>query len=312
MLPASRRMTRRQEGNPNMKVGFIGVGNMGGPMCRNIIRNTNHEVIVFDLNEAALKECTDLGAAAAASVADLASRCDVVITSLPMPKIVEQVALGVGGVAENAKPGTVFVDLSTNAPGTAKRVHEGMTAKGIAMLEAPVSGGTARAKDGTIVIMVGGDADVFEQQLPLLKSFSGEVVHVGPIGMGSTAKLINNMLAFCNAAAAAEALMIGKRAGIDLHKLDQVIRNASGMSAGYAGMSTKAFKGDFQASFALDLAHKDLRLALEMADELGVPGLIAPQVMNLMRMARGMGLGSSDSSSVIRVYETALNEEVRA
>jgi 3-hydroxyisobutyrate dehydrogenase-like beta-hydroxyacid dehydrogenase len=180
------------------------------------------------------------------------------------------------------------------------------------MLEAPVSGGTARAKDGTIVIMVGGDGATFEAQLPLLKSFSGEVVHVGGIGMGSTAKLINNMLAFCNSAAAAEALMIGKRAGIDLHKLDQVIRNASGMSSGYANMATKAFKGAFEATFALDLAHKDLRLAMEMADELGVPGMIAPQVMNLMRMARGMGLGGADSTAMIRVYETALSTDVRA
>jgi 3-hydroxyisobutyrate dehydrogenase-like beta-hydroxyacid dehydrogenase len=226
--------------------------------------------------------------------------------------VVEDVALGAGGVAENAKAGTVFIDLSTNAPATAKRVAAGMAAKGIQMLEAPVSGGTARATDGTIVIMVGGDATVFEQNLPLLKSFSGEVIHLGEIGYGSTAKLINNMLAFCNAAAAAEALMIGKRSGIDLRKLDAVIRNASGMSAGYASLSTKTLAGDFKPSFALDLAHKDLRLALELADELGVPGLIAPQVMNLMRMARGMGLWSSDSSSVMRVYETALGEKVRA
>ncbi len=295
-----------------MKVGFIGVGNMGGPMCRNIIKNTNHEVIVFDLNPDAVKVCTDLGASAGASVADVASRCDVVITSLPLPKIVEEVTLGKGGIAENAQPGTVFIDLSTNAPGTAKRVAEGMAAKGIHMLEAPVSGGTARATDGTIVIMVGGDAAVFENNLPLLKSFSGEVIHLGEIGFGSVAKLINNMLAFCNAAAAAEALMMGKRSGIDLKKLDAVIRNASGMSSGYAGMSTKAFAGNFAPTFALDLAHKDLRLAMELADELGVPGLIAPQVLNLMRMARGMGLGPSDSASVIKVYEAALGEEVRA
>ena len=295
-----------------MKVGFIGVGNMGGPMCRNIVRNTNHEVIVFDLDPDSVAACTALGAVAATSVADVASRCDVVITSLPIPRVVEEVALGPDGIAAHAKPGTVFVDLSTNSPATAKRVHAGMKAKGIAMLEAPVSGGTPRAKDGTIVIMVGGDAAVFEQQLPLLKSFSVSVVHVGEIGMGSAAKLINNMLAFCNAAAAAEALMLGKRTGIDLHKLDAVIRNASGMSSAYNGMATKAFAGDFQPTFALDLAHKDLRLALEMADELGVPGLIAPQVMSLMRMARGMGLGSSDSASVIQVYEKALNEQVRA
>ncbi|MDR3537000.1 MAG: NAD(P)-dependent oxidoreductase [Acetobacteraceae bacterium] len=295
-----------------MKVGFIGVGNMGGPMCRNIIRNTNHEVVVFDLDAGAAKACTDLGASAGTSVADVAARCDVVITSLPIPRIVEAVALGPDGIAAHARAGTVFIDLSTNSPATAKRVAAGMAEKGIAMLEAPVSGGTVRAKDGTIVIMVGGDAAVFEQQLPLLKSFSAEVIHLGEIGFGSTAKLINNMLAFCNSAAAAEALMIGKRAGIDLRKLDAVIRNASGMSTGYANMANKALAGRFEATFALDLAHKDLRLALEMADELGVPGLIAPQVMSLMRMARGMGLGSADSCSMIRVYETALNEEVRA
>jgi 3-hydroxyisobutyrate dehydrogenase-like beta-hydroxyacid dehydrogenase len=179
------------------------------------------------------------------------------------------------------------------------------------MLEAPVSGGVARATDGSIVIMVGGDAATFESQLPLLKSFSGEVIHVGEVGFGSVAKLINNMLAFCNSAAAAEALMMGKRAGIDMKKLDAVIRNASGDSTGYRNMATKALAGNFNATFALDLAHKDLRLAMELADEVGVPGLIAPQVLNLMRMARGMGLGGMDSTSIMRVYETTLGTEVR-
>ncbi len=199
-----------------MKVGFIGVGNMGGPMCRNIIKNTNHEVVVFDLDPAAIKRCTDLGASSGTSVADVAKNCEVVITSLPIPRIVEEVALGPNGIAENARPGTVYIDLSTNAPSTARRLAEGARAKGLGMLEAPVSGGVARATDGTIVIMVGGDAATFESQLPLLKSFSGEVIHVGDVGFGSVAKLINNMLAFCNSAAAAEALMMGKRAGIDM------------------------------------------------------------------------------------------------
>jgi 3-hydroxyisobutyrate dehydrogenase-like beta-hydroxyacid dehydrogenase len=293
-----------------MKVGFIGVGNMGGPMCRNIIRNTNHDVVVFDLNPAAIKACTDLGATVGTSVAQVASTCDVVLTSLPMPRNVEDVALGTVGITENARSGAVYIDLSTNSPATARRVHEGMRAKGIQMLEAPVSGGVPRATDGTIVIMVGGDAAVFDAQLPLLKSFSGEVVHVGPIGMRSVAKLVNNMLAFCNAAAAAEALVIGTMAGIDLRKLQQVIGNASGNSAAFRNISDKAFRREFQASFALDLAHKDLRLALELADELGVPGMIAPQVMNLMRMARAKGMGGDDSSSVIRVYEEALGREV--
>jgi len=294
-----------------MKVGFIGVGNMGGPMCRNIIRNTNHDVVVFDLNPAAIKVCTDLGATAGTSVAQIAADCDVVFTSLPMPRNVEEVTLGAGGIVENAKPGAFYIDLSTNSPATARRVNEAMQAKGIQMLEAPVSGGTARATDGTIVIMVGGTIAAFDAQLPLLKSFSGEVVHVGEIGMGSVAKLVNNMLAFCNAAAAAEALAIGAMAGIDLNKLQQVISNASGNSSAFRNIAEKAFKREFAPTFALDLAHKDLRLALELADELGVPGMIAPQVMNLMRMARAKGMGGDDSSSVIRVYEQALGKEVR-
>jgi 3-hydroxyisobutyrate dehydrogenase-like beta-hydroxyacid dehydrogenase len=291
-----------------MKVGFIGVGNMGGPMCRNIIRNTNHDVVVFDLNPAAIEACTKLGASAGAAVQQVAADCDVVFTSLPMPRNVEEVA---AGIAASARPGSVYIDLSTNSPATARRVNELMRAKGIQMLEAPVSGGVPRATDGTIVIMVGGDAAVFDAQLPLLKSFSGEVVHVGEIGMGSVAKLVNNMLAFCNAAAAAEALVIGTMAGIDLRKLQQVISNASGNSSAFRNIAEKAFKREFGATFALDLAHKDLRLALELADELGVPGMIAPQVMNLMRMARAGGMGGDDSSSVIRVYEQALGREVR-
>jgi 3-hydroxyisobutyrate dehydrogenase-like beta-hydroxyacid dehydrogenase len=295
-----------------MKVGFIGVGNMGGPMCRNIIRNTNHEVVVFDLDPAAVTRCTEIGATIALSVADVAKSCDVVITSLPIPRVVEEVALGPDGIVENARPGTVYIDLSTNAPSTARKLAEGAKARGLGMLEAPVSGGVARAADGTIVIMVGGEAATYEAQLPLLKSFSGEVIHVGDVGFGSVAKLINNMMAFCNGAIAAEALMMGKRAGIDLKKLDSVIRNASGDSSGYRNMANKALAGNFTATFALDLAHKDMRLAMELADELGVPGVVAPEVLNLMRMARGMGLGGMDSTSIMRVYETVLGTEVRA
>ncbi len=291
-----------------MKVGFIGVGNMGGPMCRNIIQNTNHEVIVFDLNPDAVKLCTDLGASAGGSVADVAARCEVVITSLPMPRNVEEVA---AAIAANAKPGTVYIDLSTNSPAVARRVADALAIKGIAMLEAPVSGGTPRATDGTIVIMVGGDEALCDAQRPLLNAFSSEVVHVGDIGMGSVAKLINNMLAFCNMAAAAEALVMGAASGIDLKKLDQVISNASGYSAGYRSVANKSFAGDFRPTFALDLAHKDLRLALELADELGVPGMIAPQVMNLMRMARGVGMGGNDSTTMIQVYEQAIGQQVR-
>ena len=294
-----------------MKIGFIGVGNMGGPMCRNIIRNTNHTVTVFDLDPARVAACTALGATAASSLATLVAGSDVVITSLSTPDIVEAVALGPDGIAAHARPGLVYIDLSTNSPATAKRLLAGMAAHGVAMLEAPVSGGVVRAEDGSITIMVGGEEAVFEAQRPLLASFSGSVIHVGAVGMASVAKLINNMLAFCNMAAAAEGLAMAVAAGIDLGKLRDVVAISSGASSAFNGIAAKAFAGNFSPSFALDLAHKDLRLAQQMADELGVPGLIGPQVLNLMRMARNMGLGSADCTAMIQVYERILGREVR-
>ena len=294
-----------------MKVGFIGVGNMGGPMCRNIVKRSNHQVTVFDLNAAAVKTCTDLGATAASSIAEATRGADVVMTSLPMPKDVEAVTLGDGGILASIGKGQTYIDLSTNAPSMVKKIGAAMAAKGIAMLDAPVSGGTAGAEAATIAIMVGGDKKVFDDALPVLQSFSANVIHMGELGTGTVAKLVNNMLAFCNAAAAAEGLMLGVTAGLDPRKLIQVISNSSGNSATFKPLSDKALSGDFTATFALDLAYKDLHLALELGDELGVPLQMGASTHNLQRLARGMGLGKSDSSSVLRVYETALKRTVK-
>ena len=294
-----------------MKVGFIGVGNMGGPMCRNIVKRSNHQVTVFDLNAAAVNTCTDLGATAARSVAEATRGADVVMTSLPMPRDVEAVTLGDGGILASITKGQTYIDLSTNAPSMVKKTGAAMAAKGIAMLDAPVSGGTVGAEAATIAIMVGGDKKVFDDALPVLQSFSANVIHMGELGTGTVAKLVNNMLAFCNAAAAAEGLMLGVTAGLDPAKLIQVVANSSGNSNAFRSLSERALSGDFKASFALDLAYKDLHLALELGDELGVPLQQGAATHNLQRLARGMGLGSSDSSSILRVYETALQRTVK-
>ncbi|MET4700631.1 3-hydroxyisobutyrate dehydrogenase-like beta-hydroxyacid dehydrogenase [Constrictibacter sp. MBR-5] len=288
-----------------MKVGFIGVGNMGGPMCRNIVKNTNHEVIVFDLGAAAVARCTEAGAKAAGSIAELVAQADVVFTSLPMPKDVDAVALGAGGIGESARPGTVYFDLSTNSPVEARRVAEALQARGVTMLDAPVSGGVVGAEAGTLAVMVGGDPAAYETHLALLRSFAANPIHMGAVGAGSIAKLVNNMMAFCNMAAAAEGLMLGAAAGIDLEKLATVIRTSSGGSAIFQKFGERALAGQFEAAFALDLAYKDLHLALELADQLNVPVPAGAQTHNLMRMARGMGFGRDDSSSVVRVYEAA-------
>src|SRR5262249_6062563 len=219
-----------------VKVGFIGVGNMGGPMCRNIVKRSNHQVSVFDLNPAAVGACTDLGATAAKSLADVTKGADVVMTSLPMPKDVEAVTLGDNGILANIAKGQTYIDLSTNAPSMVKKIGAAMAAKGIAMLDAPVSGGTVGAEAATVAIMVGGDKKVFDDALPVLQSFSANVIHMGELGTGTVAKLVNNMLAFCNAAAAAEGLMLGVTAGLDPRKLIQVVSSSSGNSNAFKSL----------------------------------------------------------------------------
>ncbi|MCW5735992.1 MAG: NAD(P)-dependent oxidoreductase [Enhydrobacter sp.] len=295
-----------------MKVGFIGVGNMGGPMCRNIIKRSNHQVTVFDLNPAAVKTCTDLGGTAATSIAEVTRGADVVMTSLPMPKDVEAVTLGDGGILANIAKGQTYIDLSTNAPSMVKKIGGAMAAKGIAMLDAPVSGGTVGAEAATIAIMVGGDKKVFDDALPVLQSFSANVIHMGELGTGTVAKLVNNMMAFCNAAAASEGMMLGVTAGLDPTKLAQVIASSSGNSAVFKSFSERALSGQFSPpSFALNLAHKDLHLAMELADELDVPLPLGSATHNLQRMARKMGMGNADSSTVLAVYEKVLGKTVK-
>ena len=180
------------------------------------------------------------------------------------------------------------------------------------MLDAPVSGGVVGAEKGTIAIMVGGDKTIFDAQSELLNSFGANVIHCGDLGAGCIAKIVNNMIAFSNMAAGAEGLMLGTVAGIDPDVLNQVVRNSSGNSMGYRGVAKKTLSGDWSPNFALDLAYKDLHLALELADELSVPLALGPQVHNLMRMARGKGYGGDDTVAIMRIYEEALGVEVRS
>ncbi|MBK1659920.1 NAD(P)-dependent oxidoreductase [Paracraurococcus ruber] len=292
-----------------MRIGYVGLGNMGGPMCRNLVKGVNHEVVVHDLDPAAIAACTAVGARPAGGLAALAESSDVIFTSLPTPKHVEAV---VEEIAAHAKPGTVVFDLSTNAPAVIRRLHAALAAKGIALLDAPVTGGVARAVEASIVVMVGGDEALFDQHRAMLAAFSGTQVHVGPVGSASVAKLINNMLVLCNMAVAAEGMTIGRLAGIDMGKLVQIVQNGSGDSFGFRGLTARAMKGDVAPSFALDLAYKDLGLAVDLATEHGVPGLMGPQALALLRMARGLGFGGLDTSAMLKVYETLLNTEVRA
>jgi 3-hydroxyisobutyrate dehydrogenase-like beta-hydroxyacid dehydrogenase len=294
-----------------VKIGFIGVGAMGGPMSRNIVGKTNHEVTVFDLNPAAMEACVKAGAKRGEGVAEVSAASEVIMLSLPTPKHVEAVIAGPDGIAENAKPGTVVIDLSTNSPGVTKRLGDLLSTKSIALVEAPVTGGVVKALDGTLTIICGGDEQVIDKQRPLLSSIGALVVHTGPHGSASVAKIVNNMLALCNSAVAAEGMMMAKMSGVDLNKIVEVISNGSGNSQAFRGVTARSLQGKFEPSFALDLAYKDLSLAVDLATEYGVPGMVAPQVLNLMRLARGMGFGQADSTSMIKVYESVLGKQAR-
>ncbi|MBT6430746.1 MAG: NAD(P)-dependent oxidoreductase [Rhodospirillaceae bacterium] len=292
-----------------MKVGFIGLGHMGGPMCRNIIKG-GHEVLVHDLSEAAVQACVYVGGIAGGSIANVADQVDVVMTSLPMPKDVEAVALGPDGIADNANAGTTYIDLSTNSPAMMKKIAGELADRGIVTLDGPVSGGVVGAEKATIAIMVGGDKAAFDSCMPVFESFGKTIVHTGELGSGCVAKLVNNMIAFTNMMAGAEGLMLGVAAGMDPAVLNEIVRNSSGNSMGYRGVAKSALERDFAPAFTVDLAYKDLRLALELADELDMPLMLGPQVHNVMRMARSKDQGGENVTAILKVYEAAMGQQV--
>ena len=285
------------------KMGFIGLGNMGLPMALNVVAKSGRELVVYDLRAEAVAQAVAAGAQAAADVPALARACDVVYVSLPTPALVEQVLMGPQGLMEAAQPGLRVVDLSTNSPAVAQRVAGRLAAAGVVYLESPVTGGVRKASEGTLAIMVGAAPESFAASEALYAAIAEQVFHVGPVGAASTVKLINNMMFLCNLAAAAEGVALAAKAGLDLQKFAEVVRNGSGFSAGFRLTSTRPFANDFSPAFALDLAHKDFALAVELEAELGVPSLMAGPALGLLRMARSQGYGALDCSAVLKVFE---------
>lgn len=293
-----------------MTVGFVGLGRMGGPMCRNVIASSGEDVVFYDLSDEACAACAAVGGRRAASVAEVAAAADVLLTSLPGPAQMEEVALGAGGIAEAARPGAVWFDLSTNSPATLRRVAERLAERGIELLDAPVSGGPGGAEAATLSVMVGGSRETFAAHERLLRSFSANPIHVGGLTAGTVVKLVNNLIQFCSVATAAEAMMLGVQAGVDPHVLDSVIRVSAGDSLCYRHLAGRALSGDYSASFALELAYKDIRLALDLASELAVPLPLGAQTADLMRTALELGLAQEDAAAVMRVYETAQGRRI--
>jgi 3-hydroxyisobutyrate dehydrogenase-like beta-hydroxyacid dehydrogenase len=283
-----------------MKLGFIGVGNVGGPVCRNLMKK-GYGVIVHDLNPHAVERCTSLGASKAESPKEVASQSNVVFSSLPLPADVEMVALGKNGIVEGAHEGLMYVDLSTNLPAFAQKLATELAKYGIAMLDAPVIRGLVEVEGTMTSVLVGGDAETFEKVEPLLQSMAKNIFHVGGHGAGCTVKLVNNYLEYCNLAVAKEGLMLGVKGGINPELLLQVLQASNGDSPFLHHITRAVGSGNYRAEYAMDLSMfkstntgltgKSLKMALQLGEALDVPLLFGSLLINLMRQPKGPGTG---------------------
>ncbi|MCL2123183.1 MAG: 2-hydroxy-3-oxopropionate reductase [Desulfovibrionaceae bacterium] len=293
-----------------MKIGFIGLGIMGKPMSKNLLK-AKHEVLCFDLNKPSMDDVAAAGAKGAASVADVAGECSFIITMLPNSPHVRQVALGQGGIADNAQPGTLLVDMSSIAPLAAREIHDGLKAKGIRMLDAPVSGGEPKAIEGTLSVMIGGAQKDFDEAKPVLEAMAASVVRVGEIGAGNTAKLANQIVVAINIAGLAEAMALSTKAGVDPELVFQAIR---GGLAGSTVMEAKApmmLARNIKPGFKIDLHIKDLGNIIETGHAVNVPLPLSAAVMEMMQALKADDMGGADHSALVRYYEKIANVEVK-
>lgn len=295
-------------------VGFIGLGNMGGGMSANIQR-AGYPMVVYDLREEAAKPLLEGGARLANSPAEVASLCDITLTSLPGPKEVESVSTGPEGVLEGMKPGGIYIDLSTSRPTLIREIEPRFWQKGCHVLDAPVSGGKSGAASGNLAVMVGGEREIFDRVKPILDSFGDKVFYAGSIGAGSVAKLVHNMIGHGVRQAIAEGLTLGVKAGVEAEALWECIRRGSlgRMSGLHEGIARTVFTGEFDPpSFALELSRKDIGLATDLGREFNVPMPVANLVEQIAIQGMNRGWGGRDSSVTFLLQEEQAGVEVRA
>ena len=293
-----------------MKIGFIGLGIMGKPMAKNLMK-AGHELLVYDVVQANVDNVVAAGAKAAASSKQVAEECSTIITMLPNSPHVKTVVMGEGGVLEGAKAGAVLIDMSSIAPLASQEVEKACAAKGVKMLDAPVSGGEPKAIDGTLSIMVGGDKAVFESvRDDVLLKMGASAVWCGPVGAGNTTKLANQVVVACNIAACAEAFTLAKKAGVDPQLVFEAIK---GGLAGSTVMNAKVpmmIAGDFKPGFKIDLHIKDLGNVLETGHAVGSPLPLTAAVMEMMQTLHADGRGQDDHSSLANYYAKVSGEKI--
>jgi 3-hydroxyisobutyrate dehydrogenase len=297
-----------------MRIGFIGLGMMGHHMVANL-QKAGHELVVFDVRREAGEEALGRGARWAETPADAARQSEVVMTSLPGPKEVEQVALGENGILAGSAPGTIYIDVSTSSPTLIRRIYQVMGERGVRVADAPVSGGVVGAEEATLQIMVGCDADLFEQIKPVLRGIGDRITYIGDVGAGEVAKLVHNEIALVVQQAVAEGLTLGTKAGIQPERLLEAIRGgAYGRGGGGVGpgLERTTLRGDWdRPRFALSLARKDLGLATDLAHEFAVPMPLAAMAEQALIECLNRGWGGKDMTAAFALQEERAQVQVR-
>jgi 2-hydroxy-3-oxopropionate reductase len=292
------------------KIGFIGLGIMGKPMARNLLK-AGYSMVVYDINNEVVKELVRDGAAEAASSSEVASWSDVIITMLPDSPEVKEVVMGKDGIIHGVKSGTVVIDMSSIAPSTSRELSEELLKKEVVMLDAPVSGGEPKAIEGTLAIMVGGPEDTFNRVKDILGKMGASVKLVGEIGSGNITKLANQIIVALNIAAIGEAMVLAAKAGADPEKVYQAIRGGLAGSTALDAKMPMILDGNFKPGFRIELHIKDLKNALETSKELGIESVLTEKVMDIMKALNNDGKGKDDHGGIIRFYEKSANVEVR-
>ena len=285
-----------------MKIGFIGLGIMGKPMVKNLVKGGYTDILVNGRHQDVLDELAQIGAVSA-SYEQIGSSCDVVMTMLPNSPQVMEVMLGEGGVGRFMKAGSILIDMSSINPVASKEIAAELAKRGVDMLDAPVSGGEPKAIDGTLSFMVGGKQELVEKYTPLLKTMGASVVRCGEIGAGNTTKLANQIIVACNIQALSEALTLAKKAGVDPELVFAAIR---GGLAGSTVMDAKApmmLAGNDKPGFKIDLHIKDLNNALDCAHSVGAPVPMTASVQEIMQWLHNNGGGGKDHSAIAQYYE---------
>ncbi|KRB32578.1 MULTISPECIES: NAD(P)-dependent oxidoreductase [Mesorhizobium] len=292
-----------------LKIGFVGIGKMGTPMATRLIK-AGYEVIVHDIDANAVLELTNSGARAAGSAGEVADAAEIVFASLPSPQILEKIVLGDGGIADG-KAVRIFVDISTTGPRTAARVAEGLAAKNIAMIDAPVSGGLKGARNGTLAVMVSGPKAAFETARPVIENF-GRIFFMGEVqGAAQTMKLANNLLAAAALAVSSEAVVMGVKAGLDPKVMIDVINASSGRNSATEDKFPKSvLPRTFDFGFATGLSFKDVRLCVDEAEAMGVPMVVGSAVRQLLSVTNQLYGPDSDFTCMVKTVETWAHVEV--